>query len=122
MLKVFNWFTSSLVVSTFKHDDVSMLKTFMCGHSCVMTFLHLKVHNGLCKFSVGSVFKIFCWFSFLHHLILGLVSTFKVAMLKTFMRGDPSVVHLCVVLHFLILGIYSLNGRKFEARDRFTAL
>ena len=23
-----------------------MVKRFMCGHSCVMTFLHLKVHNG----------------------------------------------------------------------------
>ena len=32
-------------VSTFKYDDVSMLKTFMHGHSCVMTFLHLKVPN-----------------------------------------------------------------------------
>ena len=46
------------LVSTFKHDDVSMLKTFMCGHSHVMTFLHLKVYNGWCKFSVGSVFHI----------------------------------------------------------------
>ena len=34
------------LVSTFKHDDVSMLKTFMYGQSLVMTFLHLKVHNG----------------------------------------------------------------------------
>ena len=33
-------------VSTFKYDDVSMFKTFMHGYSCVMTFLHLKVHNG----------------------------------------------------------------------------
>ena len=35
-------------VSIFHYDDVSMLKTFMCGHSCMMTFLHLKVHNDLC--------------------------------------------------------------------------
>ena len=65
------------LVSTFKHDDVSMLKTFMCGHSCVMTFLYLIVHNGWCKFSVSSVLQIFCWFIFPHHCILGLVSTFK---------------------------------------------
>ena len=32
-------------VSTFKHDDVSVPKTFMPAHSCMMTFLHLKVHN-----------------------------------------------------------------------------
>ena len=32
-------------VSTFKYDNVAMLKTFMCGHSHMMTFLHLKVHN-----------------------------------------------------------------------------
>ena len=32
-------------VSTFKYDDIPMLKTFMCGHSHVMTFLHLKVYN-----------------------------------------------------------------------------
>ena len=63
MLKVVKWFTLSLV-SAFKHDDVSMLKTFMCGHSCVMTFLHLKVHNAnfslaqFSKFSIGSVFPI----------------------------------------------------------------
>ena len=30
-------------VSTFKNDDVPML---MHVHSCMMTFLHLKVHNG----------------------------------------------------------------------------
>ena len=30
-----------------------------------------------CKFSVGSVFQIFRWFSLLQHHILGLVSTFK---------------------------------------------
>ena len=45
------------LVSTCKQDDVSMLKTFMHGHSHVMTFLHLKVHNGWCKFSIGSVFS-----------------------------------------------------------------
>ena len=42
-------------VSIFKPDDVFMLKTFMCAHSYVMSFLHLKVHNGRCKFSVGSL-------------------------------------------------------------------
>ena len=30
------------LVSTFKHDDVSVPKTFMPAHSCMMTFLHLK--------------------------------------------------------------------------------
>ena len=30
----------------FQHANVAMLETFMCGHSCVMTFLHLKVQNG----------------------------------------------------------------------------
>ena len=34
------------LVSTFKPDDDFMLKTFMCAHSCVMSFLHLKLHNG----------------------------------------------------------------------------
>ena len=33
-------------VSTFKYDDVPTLKMFMHEYSCVMTFLHLKVHNG----------------------------------------------------------------------------
>ena len=45
-------------VSTFKNDDVSTLKTFIHGHSWVMTFMHLKVHNDWCKFSVGWVFQI----------------------------------------------------------------
>ena len=34
--------------STLKHDDISMLKIFMVGplkHSCMMTFLYLKVPN-----------------------------------------------------------------------------
>ena len=40
--------------------------SFMCDG-----FLHLKVQNGECKFSVGSVFQSSC------HYILGLVSIFK---------------------------------------------
>ena len=55
-------------VSTFKYDDVPTLKMFMCGHLCVITFLHLKVYNGWCKFSVGSVFQIFHQFDFPHHI------------------------------------------------------
>ena len=55
-------------VSTFKYDDVSMFKTFMDGHPCMMTFLHLKVHNGWCKFFSSSGFQIFYWFSFPHHV------------------------------------------------------
>ena len=34
-------------VSTFKYDDVPTLKTFMHGHSHMMTFLHLEVHNAI---------------------------------------------------------------------------
>ena len=30
-------------VSTFKNDDVSMLKTFMHGHSHMMTFMHISI-------------------------------------------------------------------------------
>ena len=51
-MQIFLWFSFPHhhfilgLVSTFKHDDVSMPKTFMCAHSCMMTFLHLKVHNG----------------------------------------------------------------------------
>ena len=40
-------------VLTLKNDDVSMPEAFMHGHSCAMTFVYLKVHNGLWKFSVG---------------------------------------------------------------------
>ena len=58
--------TSFLVqVSTFKHDDISTLKTFLGGslqHSHVMTFLYLKVHNGWHKFSIGSVLPSPCHF------------------------------------------------------------
>ena len=49
-------------VSTFKYDDVSMLKTcwtFICDDLSA-----LKVHKDLCKFSIGSIFQIFHWFSF----------------------------------------------------------
>ena len=53
-------------VSTFKHDNVSMPKTFMHAHSQMMTFLHLKVHMAdanfpliqISKFSIDSVFPI----------------------------------------------------------------
>ena len=61
------------LISTFKYNDVSMPKTFMCVHACIMTFLN----NGWCKFSVGSVFQIFCWLSCPHYCILGLVSRFN---------------------------------------------
>ena len=64
-------------VSTFKDDDVSMPKPFMCAHSRMMTFVHLKVHNGRCKFSVDLFFQIFHWFGFPHHCTLGSVLTFK---------------------------------------------
>ena len=59
--------TSSLV--QFQHSSMMMfLHLNMCGHSCVITFLHLKVHNDWCKFSIGSVFQVF-------PTMLGLVST-----------------------------------------------
>ena len=58
-----------LIFSTFKYDDVPMIKTFMHGYSPMMTFLHLKVHNGSGKFSIGSVFQIFHLFSFPHHIM-----------------------------------------------------
>ena len=72
-------------VSTFKYDDVPMLKTFMCGHSHKMTFLHLKVMTEanlpliqFSKFSFGSVFP----------TMSGLLLTFMtfMAMVKTFMH------------------------------------
>ena len=55
----------------FQHASTAMLKTFMRGHSCVMTFLHLKVQNGECKFSICSVSPSLC------HCILGSVLTCK---------------------------------------------
>ena len=63
----------------------------MCGHSCTMTFLHLKVHNGQCKFSICLVT------SSLYHCILGLVSTFNHGYAEniyawTFMHGDLSAL------------------------------
>ena len=51
-MQIFHWFsfpvtTSSLVqFQYFKCDNVSMPKTFMHAHSCMLTSLHLKVHNG----------------------------------------------------------------------------
>ena len=70
----------------FQHVRVAMLKTFMCGYSCMMTFLHLKLHNGQCKFSIG-----------LCHCILGLVSTCKGGYAQniyaqTFMSEDLSAL------------------------------
>ena len=69
-----------------------MLKTFMHGHSCMMTFLHFKVHNAdpnfllieFSKFSIGSVFHITAPWVWFQHL--------NVAMLKTFMSGDLSAL------------------------------
>ena len=57
---------TTLSLVQFQYDDAPTLKTFMHGHSGMMTFLHLKVYNG--KFSVGSVFQIFYRFSFPHHV------------------------------------------------------
>ena len=51
-------------VSTFKYDNVPL----MCGHSRMMTFLDIKVHNGCFKFSVGSDFLNFPLVSFPHHI------------------------------------------------------
>ena len=61
-----------------------MLKTFMHGHAHIMTFLHLKVHNGWCKFFIGSVFQIFHWLSFPCHI--------------RFMHGHSCVM---IFLHFI---------------------
>ena len=33
-------------LNQFQHLSVATLKTFMHGHSYIMTFLHLKVKNG----------------------------------------------------------------------------
>ena len=84
-------------VSTSKYDDVLTLKTFMCGHSCMMTFLHLKVYNGWGIFFVGLVFQIFLWFSIsLPHQVW--FQHLCMATVKTFMSG-----HLCVMtfLYFI---------------------
>ena len=115
-MQIFHWFSFPITtplhpgsVSTFKPDDVSMLKTFMCGHSCVMTFLHLKVHNGWCKFSIGLVFQIFHWFSFTHQCIIDLVSIFKGGYALNIHVWWPlcslPTSHLYVVLHFLIFDL-----------------
>ena len=55
------WFNFPIITSfcpCFDFNNVSMLKRCMHGHSHMMTFLHLKVHNDWHKFSVGSVFPI----------------------------------------------------------------
>ena len=71
-------------VSTFKNDDVSMLKTFTHGHSCVMKFLHLKVHwFSFSNFPLAQ-------FSLPHHVWFQYL---RMAMLKTFIPGDISVVY-----------------------------
>ena len=79
--------TSSLVqFSTFKHDDIPVLKTSMGSplqHSHMMTFLYLKVDNGQCKFSIG-------WVSpSPHHFNLGSVFNIQVWYLK----------HFCMDIH-----------------------
>ena len=70
---------------------VLTFKTFMHGHSCMMTFLHLKVQNGQYKFSIGSVSLSPC------HCILSLVSTCKHGYAEniyawTCMRDDLSAL------------------------------
>ena len=71
-MQSFHWFsfpvtTLSLVrFQYFKHDNVSMPKTFMHAHSGMMTFLHLKYIMAdanfpliqFSKFSDGSVFPV----------------------------------------------------------------
>ena len=36
------------------HHVTAMLKTVMYGYSCMMIFLHLKVHNGQCNVVKGA--------------------------------------------------------------------
>ena len=64
---------------------------YIHGYSHVMTSLYLKVHNGWGKYSIGSVFQIFYWFSFPppHQVQFWHLS---MAMLKTIMCG-----HLCMM-------------------------
>ena len=75
----------------FQHASMAMLKTFVCGHSCMMTSLHLKVQNGWCKFSIDSVSPS------PYHCIPGSVSTCKHGYAEniyawTFMHDDLSVL------------------------------
>ena len=74
----------------FQHLSIAVFKIFMCGHSYMMTFLHLKVQYHCCKFSIGSVSPS-SWVQFQHA---------KVAMLKTFMHG-----HSCM-MNFLHLKVH----------------
>ena len=50
----------------FNINALAMLKTFMHGHLCMVTFLHSE--NWRRNFSVDPVFQIFHWFSFPHHV------------------------------------------------------
>ena len=75
----------------------------MHGHSCTITFLHLKVHNGWCKFSIGSVFQIFHWLSFpcpikfMHgHSCLMTFLNFILKSAKKFCQNR--LTHLCVAI------------------------
>ena len=47
----FHWFSFPITMLlhprfSFQHESMAILKAFMHGHSCVMTFLYLKVQNG----------------------------------------------------------------------------
>ena len=110
------------------HINVLSIATFKCwkwlsgSHSCVMTFVHLKVHNGWCKFSVGSVFQIFHWFSFPHHHILGLVSTFKCGYAKNIYVWWPFCGHESPMCSFTLPDIFLLLVSKTEIKYDWTEL
>ena len=93
-----NWRCEFSIGSVFSSPilgSVSPIKTFICGHLCMVTFLHLETGDvnfpliQFSKLSIGSVFPL---------PILGSVSMFK-----TFMCG-----HLCVVT-FLYLQTRDVN-------------
>ena len=76
----------------------STFKTFMCGHLCMMTFLHLK--NWRCKFSV---------FQFSPSPILGSVSMFKTIMHGNFSvlrKPEMRIFHWFSFLNFPLVQFY----------------
>ena len=103
-----------------------MLKTFMHGHLCMMTFLHLKVQCGWCEFSLGSVSSSPC------HCILGSVSTFKRGYAQNIYAWSPfctrvksakkisqnRLTHLCVAVVNRLGN--SSSHQKQGAQDRIS--
>ena len=70
VFRIFRWFSfPNFLLVQFSPSpflvSISMFKTFMHGHLCVVTFLNLE--NQRCEFSIGSVFQTYHWFSFPHH-------------------------------------------------------